>query len=156
MVTITWEMWAGVIVVYLSFMVMWYQGKLPSVGVWQDFATITNSRGGNIIILAVASVFFFYRAEHMYYTVVQLIQNGTIASDNGIALNGLTFDTGAFGSAFGALLKTMSPDAPSPAPSTSTGTTSTTITTATPPQTGGSTVPGTEVVIPSQVVPVTK
>ena len=120
------EVWIAFAVVFVSFMVMWYKGKLPTTGELQDLTTILNSRGGNILILAAASVFFFYRAEKMYYTVVAMIKSGTISADNGIALNGLTFDTGAFGSAFGALLKTMSPDAPSPAPSTGSSTTTTT------------------------------
>ena len=135
-----------------SFLFMWYQGKLPSTGQIQDFATIMNSRGGNIIILMIASVYFFHRAEVMYYNVVEMIRANTIASDNGIALNGLTFDTGAFGSAFGALLKTMSPDAPSPANSATTGTTSTT-TTLTKPPTPSTEVPRKTEITETPIVP---
>lgn len=119
--------------VFLAFMFMWYKGKLPTTGELQDLTTILNSRGGNILILAIASVYFFHRAEIMYYAVVEMIKAGTIGADNGIALNGLTFDTGAFGSAFGALLKTMSPDAPSPLSSASSATVTTTKTTTHPP-----------------------
>lgn len=132
------EVWITLWVMFICFMFMWYKGKLPSTGELQDLTTILNSRGGNILILAGASILFFYRGEHMYFRVIGLINSGKIASDNGIALNGLTFDTGAFGSAFGALLKTMSPDAPSPALSTSTSTTSSTVSTTTPPDTSKS------------------
>lgn len=119
--------------IFLAIMFMWYKGRMPSTGQLQDLTTILNSRGGNILILIIASVYFFHRAEIMYYAVVEMIKAGTIGSDNGIALNGLTFDTGAFGSAFGALLKTMSPDAPSPAASTSSSTTTTSKTETHPP-----------------------
>jgi hypothetical protein len=112
--------------IFLSFMFMWYKGKMPTTGELQDFATILNSRGGNILILSLASIYFFHRSESMYYIVVQMIKSGTITADNGIALNGLTFDTGAFGAAFGALLKTMQPDSISPPSSTSSGSTTTT------------------------------
>lgn len=122
------EMWVGLLIVFLSFMFMWYKGKLPTTAEVQDLATVLNSRGGNILILAGASLFFFYRAERMYYTVAEMIKSGAIMSDNGIALNGLTFDTGAFGAAFGALLKTMSPEAGAPVSSTSSATTSVTST----------------------------
>lgn len=127
------ELWGTFWIILAAFILMWYKGKLPSTGALQDLTTILNSRGGNILILAAASVYFFYRAEHMYVIVMDLVNNNKMTADNGIALNGLTFDTGAFGAAFGALLKTMSPDAPSPASSTSTGTTSTTTVVTQPP-----------------------
>lgn len=129
-------------VMFFTFIFMWYQGRLPSTGVLQDLTTILNSRGGNILILSAASVYFFYHAEHMYYVVVQLINGGVIKADNGIALNGLLFDTGAFGSAFGALLKTMSPEAISPPGAGSVTLTSTAVT-------------KTSTAIPAEALPIT-
>jgi hypothetical protein len=128
------EVWISLWLMFLCFIGMWYKGKLPSIGELQDLTTILNSRGGNIMILAAASVYFFYRSEHMYVKVIELVNSNKMTADNGIALNGLTFDTGAFGAAFGALLKTMSPDAPSPVSSTSVSSTSTTKTETHPPQ----------------------
>jgi hypothetical protein len=131
------NLWISYWIALLLFGVMWYKGRLPTTGQVQDLTTVLNSRGGNILILMAASIYFFYHSEHMYLNVIQMIKDGTINADNGIALNGLTFDTGAFGGAFGALLKTMSPDAMSPPQSSSSTTTTHSVTTQQPPAAGG-------------------
>jgi hypothetical protein len=59
--------------------------------------------------------------------VIDKIKDGTITADNGIALNGLMFATGAFSGVSGALLKVMSGSEPAPPP----GTTKTTTTAST-------------------------
>lgn len=95
---------------FLTVAILGWADKLPTTPQLQDIMTILNSRGGNILVLSMLTVYFFWRAEHMYYVVLAQIQSNTITADNGIALNGLSFDTGVASAAFGALLKTMSPD----------------------------------------------
>ena len=82
--------------------------KLPSTGAIHDLIAMVDSKGGNILILVALAMYFFHRTEIMYYYVVDMINTGKIAADNGVALNGLLFCTGAFGSVSGALLKVMS------------------------------------------------
>ncbi len=95
---------------FLTVAMLGWADKLPTTPQLQDIMTILNSRGGNILVLSILTVYFFWRSEHMYYVVLAQIQSNSLTSDNGIALNGLSFDTGVASAAFGALLKTMSPD----------------------------------------------
>lgn len=109
--------WMVVLLVTMMTLVwmQWYD-KLPRISAIQGLMTVLNSRGGNIFVLMCLSIYFFYRAEHMYYIVLSQVQSGSVASDNGVALNGLLFDTSAASSVLGALLKTMSPESSSPPP----------------------------------------
>ena len=108
---------AGVLILYALFL---YLGKLPPMESIQRLATMLDTKGGNIIVLVALALYFFHSANVFYYSVLDKIHDGTIASDNGIALNGLTFATGAFSGIIGALLKVMSgTEAPAP-PGTST------------------------------------
>src|SRR5580693_8274141 len=66
------EAWISLWGMMLAFLVLWYQGKLPTSGALQDLTTILNSRGGNILVLAAAAFYFFYRSEHMYSVVMTL------------------------------------------------------------------------------------
>ena len=83
---------------------MW-KDKLPSTAAIRDIVNILDSKGGNILILVTLMMYFFHRTEQFYYAVTQLIAEGKIANDNGVALNALLFCTGAFGSVLGAFLK---------------------------------------------------
>lgn len=107
---VTIDICIGLIAIAVVVAILSLANKLPTTPQLQDVMTILNSRGGNILVLAMLTVYFFYRAEHMYYVVLAQIQASSITADNGIALNGLSFDTGVASAAFGALLKTMSPD----------------------------------------------
>lgn len=114
---IWFNIWIPIFIILGGIGTMYWYGKIrvPDTQSFQEAATILNSRGGNILILTVLSMYFFHRTELMYYIVMDKIKDNSITTDNGIALNGLLFSTGAFSGAMGALVKTMSPDAPAPA-----------------------------------------
>ena len=89
------------------FVLQWY-GKLPHLQSIIDLITAANSRGGNILILSVASIYFFSHSIRLFYLLMDYSKDGKIGQDNAFALMGLQFATStAFGGAFGALLKTM-------------------------------------------------
>lgn len=95
-----------VVIVLLS--LFQYLGKLPSMDSLQKLTSLLDTKGGNIIVLTALALYFFHDAQIMYYIVLDKIKDGTITADNGIALNGLMFATGAFSGVIGALLKVMS------------------------------------------------
>lgn len=86
-----------------SFLKIW-----PNIDSLTRLVDMINTKGGNIILLMWLSVYFYHDTMAAYWSVVELIKGGTIASDNGIALNALTFSSTAFGAVSGALLKVMS------------------------------------------------
>lgn len=89
--------------------------RLPSADSIQTLITMLNTKGGNILILSVMAMVFFRSFMHLVYVVLQQIQAQTLREDNAIALMGLQFvSTTAFGGALGALLKTMTGEAPQP------------------------------------------
>ena len=82
--------------------------RLPSVQGFHSFLNSLNSRGGNIMLLFGAGMYFFARSMRVFYYLFEATRQGFIAQDNAFALMGLQFATStAFGGAFGALLKTM-------------------------------------------------
>ena len=82
--------------------------RLPSVQNFHSFLNSLNSRGGNILILFGAGMYFFAHSMRVFYYLFEATRQGFIAQDNAFALMGLQFATStAFGGAFGALLKTM-------------------------------------------------
>jgi fumarate reductase subunit D len=120
---------AVVVILYCLFL---YLGKLPSMESVQRLATLLDTKGGNIIVLTSLALYFFHDATVMYYVVIDKIKDGTITADNGIALNGLMFATGAFSGVSGALLKVMSGADPAKGVTTTTATTVTASTETTP------------------------
>lgn len=96
----------GLFVTYL--LVGSWMKKLPSTSSIGEFITILNSRGGNILVLAVMSLYFFRQAMILFYAMLAQIQAGTLKENNALALMAVQFVTSsAFGGAMGALLKTM-------------------------------------------------
>lgn len=89
-----------------------YLKLLPSMGVLHDFSSMIDTKGGNILILVVLVFYFYHDTARTYVHLLELINTGKITADNGIALNALTFSTGAFGAVSGALLKVMSGSEP--------------------------------------------
>ncbi len=97
------------------FVMLWalmqWNRRLPSTDSIQKFVAIINSRGGNIIILSVASVYFFRYSMYLFLHLLHMVQDKTITEDNAFALMAIQFvTTSAFGGAVGALLKTMTGD----------------------------------------------
>lgn len=84
--------------------------RLPTVQGVKHLISTLNDRGGNILVLFVMSMIFFYEGLRLIYYAVSMIKGGQIDSTNAIILQGLQWITGAaFGGAFGAMLKTMNP-----------------------------------------------
>jgi hypothetical protein len=94
------------------FVLLWawmqWNKKLPPTDSIQKFVAIINSRGGNIVILTVASVYFFRYSMYLFMHLLEMVQAKTITEDNAFGLMAIQFvTTSAFGGAMGALLKTM-------------------------------------------------
>lgn len=90
------------------FALLW-ANKMPSIQGVIDCANVLNSKGGNLLLLAIMSGWFFYEALKFAYHLLYMTSHSEITPDNAIALSMFSFVTGtAFGGAFGALLKGMS------------------------------------------------
>jgi hypothetical protein len=119
----------------LGLFVLLYTKRMPSVEHMKEFATILNSKGGNIFVLMVMSLWFFILGMRFFYYSLGLIVQGKLTPDNAVLLMGVTFITGsAFGGFSGALLKTMTGEAmpPSANTNTSSSVTATTLNTTNP------------------------
>lgn len=116
----------GVMVFWVLVLMQW-QKKLPSVDSIQQFATVINSRGGNIVWLGVFSLIFFFSSVSFAYWVLNHVVDGKISESNAIVLATFTFMTGsAFGGAFTSMVKAMTGEVPAP-PSPPGGGSSTTV-----------------------------
>lgn len=101
---------AGVtlVVLIMVFCLLW-TNRMPSIQGVIDCANVLNSKGGNLLLLALMSGWFFYESLRFAYHLINLMIDGKLTTDNAIALSMFSFVTGtAFGGAFGALLKGMS------------------------------------------------
>jgi hypothetical protein len=88
---------------------MQWHGKLPSVDSIQALAAVTNSKGGNILVLGTMSLIFFFTAMRLTYWCLDRMIDGKLTADNAVVMMGLTFVTGsAFGGSFSSMLKAMS------------------------------------------------
>lgn len=88
---------------------------LPNIDSLQQFASMLNSKGGNILILGTMSLYFFVTGIRMTYWCLEQAVAGKLSADNAVMMMGLTFVTGScFGGAFSAMLKVMSGDTPLP------------------------------------------
>ena len=102
----------GTALVFLLVFVLIYTKRLPSIQGLIDCANVLNSKGGNLLLLAMMSAWFFYEALHFSDRLITLMITKQLTTDNAIALSMFNFVTGtAFGGAFGALLKGMSGEA---------------------------------------------
>jgi hypothetical protein len=103
---------AGAGIVAAGLFALIWSGRMPSIQRLIDCANILNSKGGNLLLLAMMSAWFFYEALHFSYHLIDLMISKQLTTDNAIALSMFSFVTGtAFGGAFGALLKAMSGEA---------------------------------------------
>lgn len=107
-VTARLELWLPIAFFTILWVVMQWHGKMPAADSIQKFVSVINSRGGNIIVLLGASIYFFKYSMYLFFDLITKIGNKTITPDNAIALMAIQFiTTSAFGGAMGALLKTM-------------------------------------------------
>jgi hypothetical protein len=102
------DTWIPVGFFVLVWVVMQWNKRLPSTDSIQKFVAVINSRGGNIVILSIASIYFFRYSMYLFLHLLFMVQNKTITEDNAFGLMAIQFvTTSAFGGAMGALLKTM-------------------------------------------------
>lgn len=108
--------WAPMMFFVSLWVFMQWHGRLPSTDSIQEFITMLNSRGGNILVLTCLSMYFFKYAVYLFFHLLQLTREGKITPDNAFALMAVQFlTTTAFGGFSGALLKTMTGESPAPA-----------------------------------------
>jgi len=101
--------------VILAFTLLALNGKLPSNSSIQEFATIINSKGGNILWLGFFSLIFFSSAIGLFYWSMNRIIEGKLKPEDAVLMMALQFVTGsAFGGAFASMLKVMSGENPPP------------------------------------------
>lgn len=101
--------WIPTFLFVLLLTIMQWNGKLPSVDSIQALAAVTNSKGGNILVLGTMSLIFFFTAMRLTYWCLDRMIDGKLTADNAVVMMGLTFVTGsAFGGSFSSMLKAMS------------------------------------------------
>jgi hypothetical protein len=115
----TWEhacaIWIPTFLFLVLIAFMQWHGKLPSVQSIAALASVTNSKGGNILVLAAFSTLFFFSAVKMIYWSIEKMIEGKLEPANAVVMMGLTFVTGsAFGGSFSSMLKAMSGEAVAP------------------------------------------
>jgi|SRR6516164_9332551 len=94
--------------VLVAIFVLYLLGKLPGMDQFKQFATVADTHGGNIAILAFFSIFFFCVGLAFSYYVVDLLEDKTITPDNTMVMLLIQWITGtAFGGTMGALIKTL-------------------------------------------------
>ena len=82
--------------------------KVPQVESIRRFTSMLDDRGGNILVLLLLTVWFFSKTVSLFYWAFGSMASGYIKADNAILILALnTVSAGAFGTCFGALLKTM-------------------------------------------------
>jgi hypothetical protein len=94
--------------IFITFVVLAYLRRLPEPWVIKHYLSAINDRGGNIVVLALLSAWFFSISVRIFYYSFELLSQKRLEPDNAILLMAVQFVTSsAFGSSFGALLKTM-------------------------------------------------
>lgn len=112
-----WILFVIIFILYLAKI-----GRLPSVESMRRFTAMLDDRGGNILVLALFTVWFVSVTIKMFYSALGMIGNNYIRADNAILLMALnTISSGFAGTCFGALIKTMSGAMTVAPPNASTG-----------------------------------
>jgi hypothetical protein len=90
------------------FTVMWWFGKLPTVNTIHDLAEISDTKGGNILLLYTMSFVYFFVAVRFGYWIIAKSGDGKVSVENALVMAMFGFITGsAFGGSFSAMIKTM-------------------------------------------------
>lgn len=91
----------------------WWKERFPSIEAFQKFIELVNTKGGNILVLLFMSLIGTFASVRFLYYIVQLSVDGKLQQDNSFALLAISFLTNTLTGAFiGAMLKTMTGDAP--------------------------------------------
>jgi hypothetical protein len=106
-----------VILIVSVYLFLAVSNKLPAVESIRRFISTLDDRGGNIVVLAGFSAWFFTASIRLFYYAISLIANGKIDAKDAILMMALTWVTGSvFGGSFGALLKTLNGQVSTPPP----------------------------------------
>ena len=123
----TYQVWFVTIgLVGVGLLVLVLLKTSPSLTSIRAILEMLNTRSGNILLLAIMSMFFFWETLHLAYYILSMIEVGKLHEDNAIALMAMQFcTTGAFAASMGAMLTMMTGDKslPSHLPTTATTTT---------------------------------
>jgi hypothetical protein len=100
--------WCVLVALLACFTLLLWKKALPSVAGIKELIEVVNSRGGNIILLFAASLYFFSKSYQSMLLMMNMVAAGTLKTDNVFAHTMSQFLTStAFGGAFGALLTMM-------------------------------------------------
>lgn len=106
-----WVNWIAIVLIIVLLAILQFAKRLPSREGAIDMIGALNSRGGNILVLAGLSIWFFQVGMKFMYYLIEMVSAKKLDDSNSLAMLGIQWITGAaFGGAFGALLKTMTGD----------------------------------------------
>lgn len=101
-------LWVGAYFLVILWAFMQWHGKMPSTQSIQDLASVINSRGGNIMVLAGFSILFFASSTRFVYWVLQKQVEGKITVELALGTAAFSWLTGScFGGAFTSMVKAM-------------------------------------------------
>src|SRR5260370_40580904 len=104
----SWPQYTLIAAVILSYLVLSFAGRLPSMSSFKEFADIINSAGGNILLLTLLTVWSIKIAMQFFYHLLGL-DPAQFDKSSSIITAGITFLQGRISGMFiDALLKTLS------------------------------------------------
>jgi uncharacterized membrane protein len=116
-----YDLYVALAAIAITLLAIRMLNRMPSTASIQDAVSVLNTRGGQILVLSVMSMTFFFSTLLVIVLILSGIKSGTLREDNSIALLAIQFcTTGAFGGTMGAMLTLLtgekaapkSPDAP--------------------------------------------
>ena len=95
--------------IVFAFVILRLKDQAPTVAGLRDFVNVLDSRGGNILLLALFSAYGFTATMRLFYVAFALFTAKALEPQNAVLLMALQFcTTSVFAGSFGAMLKTMS------------------------------------------------
>lgn len=105
---IPWQGYAALLVILVTYLLLSFMNKLPSMDSFRNFADTINSAGGHILLLSLFTLLSIKIAMQFFYHVLGL-PGDTITKAEATISVGMAFVQGTLAGTFiGALLKTMS------------------------------------------------
>lgn len=95
----------GLLFIFIS--LLWFK-KLPSTEGWREFLHSLDSKGGNVLILVLFSLYSATQSIKLLWHLIYLVQKGQLKGDEGVTQVAVAFVTTNLASGFiGALIKTL-------------------------------------------------
>lgn len=112
------EIWWPIIV-FVTLVILFANNKLPTIDGFARFVALADSKGGNILILLILTMWTITMSVRFGYYAIHALHaaqvSGTPPSSDAVYQVILTWLTGSVSSGFmGALIKTMSGEHPAP------------------------------------------